>query len=125
MRSAEQEGEIGSMDERIETVGDVVKVSIAGHLVAACSEEFRTRMCEQLSEARRVLLDLTGMTHIDSSGLGALVSFQQWLNSRGGTLKMACLQARPKVVFDITRVNRIFSIYDTVEAALAAFEAGN
>ena len=113
------------MDERVETVGDVVKVSIVGHLVAAYSEDFRARMCEQLSEARRVLFDLSEMTHIDSSGLGALVSLQQWLSSRGGTLKMACLQARPKVVFDITRVNRIFSIYDTVEAALAAFEAGN
>ena len=112
------------MDERVETVGDVVKVSIMENLVAACSEEFRNRMCEQLSEAKRVLFDLTGMTHIDSSGLGALVSLQQWLSTRGGALKMACLQARPKVVFDITRVNRIFSIYDTVEAALAAFEAG-
>ncbi len=111
------------MDERVESIGDVVKVSVIGHLVAAYSEEFRTRMFQQLNEAKRVLLDLTEMTHIDSSGLGALVALQQWLNNRGGTLKMACLQARPKVVFDITRVDRIFAIYDTVEAALAAFEA--
>ena len=111
------------MDERVETVGDVVKVSITGHLVASCSEDFKTRMFRQLSEAKRVLLDLTGMVHVDSSGLGALVSLQQWLGDRGGALKMACLQPRAKVVFDITRVDRIFAIYDTVEAALAAFEA--
>ena len=111
------------MDERVETVGDVVKVSIAGHLVASCSEDFRNRMFRQLVEAKRVLLDLTGMVHVDSSGLGALVSLQQWLGDRGGALKMACLQPRAKVVFDITRVDRIFAIYDTVEAALAAFEA--
>lgn len=107
----------------METIGDVVKVSITGHLVASCSEDFRTRMSQQLGEVKRVLLDLTGMAHIDSSGLGALVALQQWLGDRGGALKMACLQPRAKVVFDITRVDRIFAIYDTVEAALAAFEA--
>ena len=111
------------MDECVETIGDVVKVSITGHLVASCSEEFRGRMFRELSEAKRVLFDLTGMTHVDSSGLGALVSLQQWLSTRGGVLKMACLQPRPKIVFEITKVHRIFAIYDTVEAALAAFEA--
>ena len=36
-------------------------------------------------------------------------------------MKIACLQAHPRVVFDITKAYRVFEIYDSVEAAVAAF----
>ena len=61
------------------------------------------------------------MEHVDSSGLGALVSLLQWMNSNGGTIKLCCLQPRPRIVFDITKVYRIFEIYDTEAAAMEAF----
>lgn len=49
------------------------------------------------------------------------MSILQWVNTNGGAIKLACLQPRPRIVFDITKVCRIFEIYDTVEAALEAF----
>ena len=64
---------------------------------------------------------MSKMTHIDSSGLGALVSILQWINTRGGVIKLACVQPRPKIVFEITKVYRVFEIYDTVADALASF----
>lgn len=109
------------MEYRFETVGDVMKVALEGRLVAFCSEEFKDAMFDRLRESKKILFDLKGMAHIDSSGLGALVSILQWVNTNGGVLKLACLQPRPRIVFDITKVCRIFDIYDTVEAALEAF----
>ena len=106
-----------------ENVGNVLKVTLDGRLVASCSEEFKEAMFDRLRDSKRVLMDLSKMSHIDSSGLGALVSVLQWINSAGGSLKLSGLQPRPKIVFDITKVYRVFDIYDTEEAALAAFNA--
>ncbi len=111
------------MEYRFETVGNVTKVALDGRLVASCSEEFKDTMFSHLRESKNILINLKDMSHIDSSGLGALVSILQWVNTNGGSLKLACLQPRPRIVFDITKVCRIFDIYDTEEAAMAAFEA--
>ena len=111
------------MDYHFENVGDVLKVQLEGRLVASCTEEFKEAMFNRLGDAKNILFDLKGMSHIDSSGLGALVSLLQWVNTNGDTLKIAGLQPRPKIVFDITKVSRIFDIYDTEEAAMAAFGA--
>jgi len=110
------------MEYNFEMVGDVLKVSLDGRLVAACAEEFKDTMFERLKDQKAVLFDLTGMVHIDSSGLGALVTILQRVNTNGGVIKLACLQARPRIVFDITKIYRVFDIYDTVEEALAAFK---
>ena len=111
------------MNRHYETVDNVLKVSLDGRLVAACSEELKKEVFERLKETKNVLFDLSKMSHIDSSGLGALVSILQQVNANGGIIKLACLQSRPKIVFDITKVYRVFDIYDTVEAALAAFNS--
>ena len=111
------------MEYHFETVGNVMKVSLNGRLVASCSEEFKDTMFSHLRESKNILVNLTGMSHIDSSGLGALVSILQWVNTNGGALKLACLQPRPRIVFDITKVCRIFDIYDTEEEAMASFGA--
>ena len=112
------------MEYRCEIIdNNVQKVTLNGRLVAACSEEFRADMFNRIAGQKKVVFDLSKMTHIDSSGLGVLVSILQWLNANGGVMKLACLQPRPKIVFDITHVCRVFEIYDTVEAAVASFNA--
>jgi len=109
------------MEYHFETDGNVLKVSLSGRLVASCSEEFKTTMFDRLKDQKRVLFNLKQMEHVDSSGLGALVSILQWENSNSGVIKLCCLQPRPKIVFDITKVHRIFEIYDTEEAAMESF----
>ena len=110
-----------TMDYRFETIDNVLVVSIEGRLVASCAEEFKDAMLEHLQNANWILFDLKDMVHIDSSGLGALVSILQWVHTRGGVMKLANLQPRPKIVFDITKVYRVFEIFDTTEEALASF----
>ena len=109
------------MEYHFEVVNGILKVSLSGRLVASCSEDFKEAMFERLRESKRVLFNLEKMEHVDSSGLGALVSVLQWMNGNGGVIKLCCLQPRPKIVFDITKVCRIFDIYATEAEALAAF----
>ncbi|HYF56220.1 MAG TPA: STAS domain-containing protein [Salinarimonas sp.] len=65
-----------------------------------------------------VVLDLSEVTFVDSSGLGAIVSCLKRLGPRGN---MAIAGARGAVMrlFTLTRMDKIFSLHDTAEAAVA------
>ena len=110
------------MEYHFEMVGDVLKIALDGRLVAACAEEFKEVMLERVKDHKSILFDLAKMGHIDSSGLGALVTILQRVNTNGGVIKLACLQSRPRIVFEITKIYRVFDIYETVEDALNSFK---
>ena len=109
---------------QFERIGDVLKISLEGRMVASKSEDFREAALLRLSECPNLLFDLSGMQYIDFFGLGVLVHLLQKASAAGGTVKLACLQPRPKIVFDITRVYRVFKIFDSVEAGMASFNSG-
>ena len=85
-----------------------VEIQIDGRLVASCAEAAQAALDKALEGSANLLLDLSQLTHSDSSGLG-------------GEVRLACLQAHPRIVFDITKVFRVFEIFDTVEEARKAF----
>lgn len=110
------------METNTEQIGNVLKITVTGRLVAVCAEEFKQLLLSSIQNCKQILLDLSQMNYIDSSGLGAMVFAHQEISHQGGQLKIACLQAKPRVVFDITKVYRIFDIYDDVETAIASFK---
>lgn len=95
----------------------LLKVDVDGRLVAAVAPELREEILSQMEEGTNVLFDLSGMVHIDSSGLGVLVQILQKAKAGGGKVVLAALQSGPKIVFDITKVSRVFEIVPTVEDA--------
>lgn len=92
-------------------------VDMNGRLVAAYAEELRGNVELWLQQSENLIFNLKNMGYIDSSGLGCLVYALQKAQNQSGTVKLVALQARPKIIFDITKVNRVFEIYDTIEAA--------
>jgi len=95
----------------------LLKVDVDGRLVAAVAPELREEILSQMEDGTNVLFDLSGMVHIDSSGLGVLVQILQKAKAGGGKVVLAALQSGPKIVFDITKVSRVFEIVPTVEDA--------
>ena len=67
---------------------------------------------------QRLIVDLSGVSFIDSSGLGALLSGYKNANLRSGSFALAGLQPRVQSMFELTRLHRVFEIFPTVEAAL-------
>ena len=94
-----------------------MKVEIDGRLVAAVAPSLREEILGKLQDGMNVFFDLSGMVHIDSSGLGVLVQVLQKVKSGGGKVVLAALQPGPKIVFDITKVSRVFEIVPTVADA--------
>ena len=97
--------------------GNVLKVAIDGRLVAAVVPGIREDILGRITDGVNVLFDLSRMVHIDSSGLGMLVQVLQKVKAGGGKVVLAALQPGPKIVFDITKVSRVFDIVSTVADA--------
>ena len=95
----------------------LLRVEVDGRLVAAVAPELREEILSQMEDGTNVLFDLSGMVHIDSSGLGVLVQILQKAKAGGGKVVLAALQSGPKIVFDITKVSRVFEIVPTAEDA--------
>jgi len=91
-----------------------LKVEVEGRLVAAVAPALREEVLGMMSDGTNVLFDLSRMVHIDSSGLGVLVQILQKAKAGGGKVVLAALQPGPKIVFDITKVSRVFEIVPTV-----------
>jgi anti-sigma B factor antagonist len=66
-----------------------------------------------------LVIDLTDVRFIDSSGLGALLSGYKNASLRSGTFVLAGLQPRVQSMFELTRLHRVFDIYPNVEDALS------
>ena len=105
------------MTWEITTEGNVLKVSLEGRLVAAAVPSLRDDLIGRITGGTNVLFDLGKMVHIDSSGLGLLVQVLQKVKVGGGKVILAALQPAPKIVFDITKVSRVFEIVPTVADA--------
>ena len=74
-----------------------------------------------LNDSRQMVLDLGEITHIDSGGLGTLVSLYASARKVGGEIKLARLGDHARELLQITRVVTLFEIFDTVEDAIASF----
>ena len=105
------------MPLEIKTKGNVLNVVVEGRLVAAVVPAMREDILGRITVGMNVLFDLSKMVHIDSSGLGMLVQVLQKVKAGGGKVVLAALQPGPKIVFDITKVSRVFEIVPTVEDA--------
>ena len=69
----------------------------------------------------QVLLDLAWVKHIDSIGLGELVSSHVTLNEKGGTLKLMHMTESVHELMTITKLLTVFDVYDDEPEALASF----
>jgi anti-sigma B factor antagonist len=100
-------------------VGDVLVVTVEERRIdAAVAVRFKDRMQEVTQTPHdRVVLDLGKVEFLDSSGLGAVVGAMKQL-SRGRQLDLAGLTPTVDKVFRITRMDRVFRIYPTTQAAL-------
>lgn len=85
---------------------------------AAVAVRFKDRMLELTSHpAKRVVLDLSHVDFLDSSGLGAVVGSMKQLG-RGRRLDLAGLTPSVAKVFRITRMDRVFRVFDDLETAM-------
>lgn len=66
---------------------------------------------------RKLIFDMSGITHIDSTGMGRFIDTYQRLQKVGGDMKLAGATGMVREVFRVTRLDRVFRFYDSVGEA--------
>ena len=116
-------GKDDKMDLKTETSGNIKIIFVREErLDAHNSEELKTEMNHIFeSGTKDVLIDLKEVRFIDSSGLGVLVSGFKNASTRQGSLKLCGLQTQVRSMFELTRLHRVFDIFQTVDEALESY----
>lgn len=100
--------------------GEVTIVHVGGEIDVYTAPVLRERLDEHISEGRhQLVVDLEGVTFMDSTGLGVLVGRLKLVRVKGGTLRLACSSERILKVFSITGLDKVFQIFPSVDEALA------
>ena len=87
------------------------------------SDDLRAVLLELLHESKQIVLNLAWVAHIDSSGLGVLVSSFISARHRGAEIKFAGLSPTARRVLTNTHVDQLFEIYDSTEEAVNSFQS--
>lgn len=108
------------MSDEIPTVEveDGLVVSPSGALDVAGAPALHTLLQRALDDgAARIVLDLSGVDFIDSTALRVLVSVHKRLSATG--FAVVCPHARIRRIFDLTALDRVLTLTNTVDEALA------
>jgi len=99
-------------------------LSLNGRLNAVTAPDLKAQL-KRLVEGGHIQLvvDLTDVPFIDSSGLAALVSAFKAAREAGGTIKLAGLSEQTRTIFTLTRLDRVFELYPDAEVALDTLPA--
>jgi anti-sigma B factor antagonist len=104
-------------------VGDVAIVDLSGRIVLGeGSAELRDLVRNLAGEGKKkILLNLSGVNYIDSSGLGELVTAFTSIRKEGGELKLLNLTRRVHDLLQITKLYTVFEITDDEATSLKSF----
>ena len=102
--------------------GGVTVVSCSGRIVfGEEAADLRDVVKSVLSRAKQIVIDLSGVSYIDSGGLGTLVGLYTSARNQGGEIKLANLTQRVHDQLQITKLITVFECYDNEQAAVGAF----
>ena len=100
----------------------VLVVRVEGQLIVGNRQELKELVQTALDQGeRKILLDFGRTGYIDSSGLGALVSIAKKVREAGGDLRLAGLNEDLRSLFELTKLDTLFTIAETPQQALAGF----
>ena len=102
---------------------DVTILDLKGKItIGAAEEALRDAVHRVLGAgAQKLLLNLQGVSTIDSSGVGELVSSYTSATNRGAKIKLANLPPKINDILTITQLITVFDVYDTEDEAIASF----
>jgi anti-sigma B factor antagonist len=107
------------------TVDGILVVNCDGRIVfGEESAELRDTVKKLLGQSNRIVLNLAGVTYIDSGGLGTLVALYTTAHNVGGAVKLSNLTQRVGDLLQVTKLLTVFEVYDTEDDAIQSFRKG-
>ena len=115
---------MAELNIRERQAGDVTILDLEGKVtIGEGNVTLRGAVRRLIEEGKkRVLLNLSGVSYMDSSGIGELVSSYTTLSREGGQLKLLGLTAKIKDLLAITKLLTVFDYYEDERSALDSFK---
>jgi anti-sigma B factor antagonist len=99
---------------------DVYVISLSGEVDLYTAPEFKQQLLEVIAQGGKdVIVDFSSTTFIDSTTLGVLVGGVKRLRTNEGRLSLVCSDRNITKIFEITGLDRVFTIHESLDAALA------
>ncbi|GFM34479.1 STAS domain-containing protein [Desulfovibrio subterraneus] len=112
-------------DIREKVQGNVAVLVLAGRFDANVASDVKEHIRQMAESGRKdVVLDMQGVSFLDSSGLGALVASLRTLQNLGGRLKIGGLSQKVRVVLELIKLHKVLDLYPDAASAVEAL-AGN
>lgn len=109
------------LDVKVRKLEDKAVVTVSGEIDVYTSPVLQERLVEVLREGSpNIVLDLSAVTFLDSTGLGVLITGLKRCRSADGDLVLVTAQPNVLKVLEITGLNDVFQIHDSVEGAIAS-----
>ena len=101
------------IEERVE--GDVPVIAVVGEIDVATAPQLRESLHRVIARGQStVVLDMLAVTFLDSTALGVLVGGLKRCRELGGELHVVVADARIRKIFEITGLNKVFPLADTL-----------
>ena len=105
-----------------EKIDGIDVLRLEGRFDATSAKEVKDRVRSLVQEKRvNLVVDMGAVDFIDSSGLGSLVASLRSVNKLGGDIRIASIQDQVRAIFELTRLHRIFEIFDDSTTAAKSF----
>lgn len=108
------------MSYEVKNVNGAAVVALTGDVDLQTSPAVRQKLLESLEQYKRIIVDLSAVNYIDSSGVASLVEAFQVSRKKGTFFALASVSSAAMRVLSLARLDKVFSIHPSVEAALAA-----
>ncbi len=104
-------------------VGGVTVLDLKGKITIGVGDVALRQSVAEVLEAggRNILLNMNGVTTMDSSGIGELVSTYTTVTNRGGKLKLLNLPSKVSDILQITQLITVFEVHENEDEAVASF----
>ncbi|MBV9081736.1 MAG: STAS domain-containing protein [Acidobacteriaceae bacterium] len=112
-----------ALTTKVRRVGNVAVVDLHGKITLGentgiLRDELRSLLSQGTKE---IVLNMAGVTYVDSAGLGELVGAYTTAANQGGSVKLLNLQGKLRDLMQITKLHTIFPSFDNEQAAIASF----
>jgi len=105
------------MDYEIQTAEPFTVIALSGEVDLKYSPKAREQILKYLAKNKHVLVDLSKVSYIDSSGVASLVEGLQFAKNKALKFALVGVSRAAMQVLQIARLDRVFTIYDTVSEA--------
>ncbi len=105
-----------------EKEGEVLICRLEGEININTSPELRKSFDRMMRDnEKKVIVEFSGISYIDSSGLATLIEMYQRLKRNGGRLRLCSMTQKVRDIFEITKLTKLFEIFPNLTEALEGF----